>query len=146
QIEDLHVQISHSLPNLGAAQESEEQASNKVRVARRLGRHAHSERADKLDQGLAGLPRFLDRKAERRELHFGKGQEDVVLAWEVVEERTFADVGGVRDVFHRGFRKASLGEKVQGGTEETFAKLQAAAFTPVGGVGTRESSHNDLYS
>ena len=92
------------------------------------------------------MPRFFDGKSERGELHFGKGQEDVLFTGKIVEEGSFAHVGGVGDVFHGGLGKALLGKEVEGGAENAFAKLNAAPFAAVGGRRNRGRGHNDLNS
>src|SRR5207248_11487365 len=56
--------------------------------------------------------------------HFAESNQNVILAREIIEKSTFADVRGFRDVFDRGFGKALLGE--QGKRRAKKAKLEAA--------------------
>jgi hypothetical protein len=77
------------------------------------------------------------------ELHFAKSEEDMVLAGEIIKESSFADVGGVGDVFNGGFGETFFGEESEGRAEEPFTKLSAAAGAPVG-VGGRKSGRHDM--
>jgi hypothetical protein len=68
---------------------------------------------------------------ELGELHFAEGQENVIFAGEVIEERAFADVGDVGYVFDGGFHEALFSEELEGSAEETFTDLCAAPLTAV---------------
>ena len=54
--------------------------------------------------------------------------ENMFFRREIVKEGSLADVCGLGDVFDRGFQEAALGEKLEGGAEETIADFGAAAF------------------
>jgi hypothetical protein len=64
-------------------------------------------------------------------LHFSEGQQDVVLAREIIEEGAFADVSSFSDVLDSRLGKSPLGEKVKGGAEKTLADIGAAALATV---------------
>src|SRR5260370_42690782 len=75
----------------------------------------------------------VDGVLELGELHFAEGQQDVILAWKVIEKCAFADVGDVSYVFDGGFREALFGEELERSAEETFTDFRAAPLTAVGG-------------
>jgi hypothetical protein len=70
-------------------------------------------------------------------LHVAERDQDVFFAWEVVEECTFADIGRVRDVFHRGFRETLLCKQPKCGPKQSFPSFGAAALAPVGTLSLR---------
>jgi hypothetical protein len=57
----------------------------------------------------------------------------VFFSGEIIEERSLADIGGVRDVFDGSFQIATLGKDPQGGTIDAFASFYATALAPIGG-------------
>jgi len=85
-------------------------------------------------------------------LHIGESEKDVVLTGKIVKEGAFADVGGFSDVLDRRLGKAFLREKKQGGPEEAFADLGAAALAAGrgerfgGGDGNGRNGYNGLQS
>jgi hypothetical protein len=60
-------------------------------------------------------------------LHVAEGDQEMFFAGKIIEESTFADVGGFGDVFDSGFGEAFLGEEIQGGAEERLASGGTAA-------------------
>ena len=133
--QDASLEVEHGLANLGIGKKGLKKDANDIRIAHWFLCHERGKRAHELGHGHGRTASFIDGETELSELHFGKGQENVVLAREIVEESTFAQVGGVGDVFNRGFGKTLLGEQVEGGPKKTFAKLNAVTFAAVGGVG-----------
>jgi hypothetical protein len=133
--QDASLEAKHGLANLGIREKGQEKNANDVRIAHWFLCHERGKRAHELGHGLGCAASFIDGEAELCELHFGKGQEDVVLAGEIVEKGAFAHVGSVGDVFNCGFGKTLFGEQIEGGMENTFAKLNAAALAAVGGLG-----------
>jgi hypothetical protein len=66
------------------------------------------------------------------ELHFPEGQQDVVLAREIIEKSAFADVSSLSDVFDSRFGESLLGKQIESGEEKTLADIGAAALATVG--------------
>src|SRR2546429_3062243 len=88
-MEPLHslLQIKHGLAHRSAREISLKNRTNDFRVARWLLGHTDTEGAQELRHGLVRPARLIDSSFELPELHFAKGQQDVVFAREVVEKR-----------------------------------------------------------
>src|SRR5882762_6213486 len=97
----------------------------------------------------------VDGVLELGELHFAEGQQDMVFAGKMVEERALADVGDVGNVFNGGFGEALFSEEFERSAEEPFADFCAATLAAVrcwrltrGGIlelVTGALVHNDLW-
>src|SRR6266403_4806816 len=102
------------------------------------------------------LARGVDSVLELGELHFAEGQENVVFAGKMIEERAFADVGDVGDVLDGGFHEAFFSEELQRRAKEAFADFGAAALAAVWWIRVRMLAgeparfvlidHNDLWA
>ena len=55
----------------------------------------------------------------------------MIFAGEIIEERAFADVGGVGDVLDGGIGETVLSEKVEGGAEKAFADFSGVSLTAI---------------
>jgi len=114
---------AHTFTHRGARQIGEEQRTHDGRIATRLFGHAHGKSPKELRDWLASAAKIFDYGLKLGELHFGEGQQEVILAREVIEKRAFTDVGGVGDVLHSGVREAVLSEEIERSTEQAFADL-----------------------
>jgi hypothetical protein len=62
-------------------------------------------------------------------------RQDMLFRPEIIKKRSLADVGGLRNVFHGGFKKAVLRKKAQRGAKKAVADFGAVPFTPARGRG-----------
>jgi hypothetical protein len=64
----------------------------------------------------------------------------VIFAGKVIEERAFADVGGVGYVLNGGVRKAVLSEEIEGSTEQAFPDFRGTPLPRSGQAVVEEVS------
>ena len=57
----------------------------------------------------------------------------MVFAGEIIEKGALADIGGVGDVLHGGFRETLLTEEVESGAKQPLANFRAAALAAADG-------------
>src|SRR6202007_2228602 len=150
QFDDLAVEgkhaflhIEHRFPHGRARKIGLQQCADDRRIPHRLLRHSRAERAEKLRDGLGAAAGLLDGAAQLCQLHLSKRQQDVFLAWKIVEESSFAYVRGVGDVPDRGLGKALSSKQVEGGTEKALADFHAAALAAGRGELAEVCSPND---
>jgi hypothetical protein len=122
------LKINHGLADGGSRKIGLEKGPDNGRVASGLLGHALAKRPQEVGHGNLAAACALDGGFQFCELHFSEGDEDVVLAGEVVEKRAFADVGGFGDVLDSGLGKAFPRKEIEGCAEEAFANLGAAAL------------------
>ena len=108
-------------------------------MARGLLCHANPERTQKLWHWLAAVVSFLDGELELCELHLAKGQQDVILAREVVKKRAFADVRRLRDIFDGRLCKAFPSKEIQSRAEQALAGFYGAAFATAAEIAGRRA-------
>src|SRR5882762_1810234 len=130
---DEFLQVHHGRTNRSREKIGLEKRADDGGVACGLLRHAHTERTEEVRHGLARAASHLDSGFQLAELHFSEGQEDVVLAREIIEKGAFADVSSLSDVLNSRFGKSPLGEKIESGAEKSLADVGAAALATVGG-------------
>ena len=61
---------------------------------------------------LCRFARISTNRSELADLHVAEGNQDVFFAWEIIEERAFADVGCIRDVLDRRFGESLFREQL----------------------------------
>jgi len=85
-----------------------------------------------VDRGMDGLFVVVDEASgfpHLPKLNLGHHTQDVFLALEVVEEGAFADVRGLRDVFHGDVGKAALGKELEGAAKKAEPRFRGTALT-----------------
>ena len=146
QSQNAFLHIEHGFSDRRTREIAEQQRADDGRVAHRFLRHPCAQRAQVLQQGRWAVTRLLNRIAQLRQLHLAKSEKDVVFARKIIKEGSFADVGRLRDVFDRRFRKTLLRKKIESRTEKPFAEFEAASFASRSGGRRSLGGHNDLNS
>jgi len=114
QLVNAFLQIDHALADGRGRQISLKKRADDGWVAHRFLRHAGAQTAKELRHRLVVAPRSLNGGFELSKLHLAEGQENMIFAWEVIEESPFADVRCFGDVLHGSFCKPFLSKELQG--------------------------------
>src|SRR5258707_492674 len=133
---DPRLQIHHRFADRRVGKKRLQKNSDDRGIANRLLRHTRAERTQENPRGFILCARFICSGTQLAKLHFGKGEEDVFFAGEIIEESALAEIGGVGDVFDGSFRKAFAREEIECGAEEALAALQGLALAPIGRDGS----------
>ena len=127
------LQIHHRLSHRCGRKISLKKRADNLGIARGFLGHANAQGAQKLRYGRVGAAGLFHSRFQFAKLHLGEGDEEVILAWEIVEKSALAEVGSFGDVLDGGFGKAFLAELGERGAKEPFTDFGAATLTAIGG-------------
>jgi len=118
----------NDLANDVAGEERSDECPSQVRAAARFLCEPLKElMQDRMDAPLArmgGLHGF----SHVCKLHFGHHAENVVLAFEVIEKGSLANIRGLGDVLNSDVRKPSVGKELKSGAKKTNAGFPGFSY------------------
>jgi hypothetical protein len=118
--------------NRSTRQVSRENRPKQIRALRRLAGKISSQFFENGQHRAIRRASFFQSEFDRSDALLAVSGQNVLFGGEIIKKRSFADVGGLGDVFDGSFKVAALRKDLEGGAIDALASLQPASLTPIG--------------